>query len=528
MKARAMHLIWLLCLALGTAAACLPSSPPSTVLPPAPTPTSLTVYDAQTASVASPIAPQAGASRVAGVATPSSREACPASTPDTPPIQIEVAASLDYAALRVTVDQTTTFRNVTGDPLSEIVFYVAPNAQPGEFTLQDLRLPDGADAAPARLEGVRLTVPLARPLEPDCTQIINLQYVLNPVPMGGGYFPQQGYLGHTENQLNLGHWIPTVAYYDQGAWLTPARINVGEQAVLPATDFDVTLTLQHAPADLVVVGPGTVERQGRAWHFQLPAARDLALTFSEEYHRLTATASNDVEVELYTLDDAQPPEDASYDPPAHALETAVTALGLYNDLYGAYPYDRFIVVESVFPDGMEFSGLVFVGGEWFRSYSGSAASYLTLITAHETSHQWWYSLVANDQGHDPWLDEALATYSEYIFLQENYPQLTDWWWSFRVDAYSPEGAVNSTVYEFDSVRRYINAVYLRGARLMHTLRHDLGGEAYFQWLHDYVANRQPGAGSPPRPISGAALPPDLLQVARDAVSGYLERPENRP
>ena len=100
------------------------------------------------------------------MATPSSREACPTPAPDTPPIQIEVAASLDYAELRIVVAQTTTFRNETGGPLSEIVFYVAQNAQPGEFTLQDLRLSDGADAPPARLEGVRLTVPLAVPWNP--------------------------------------------------------------------------------------------------------------------------------------------------------------------------------------------------------------------------------------------------------------------------------------------------------------------------------------------------------------------------
>ena len=152
------------------------------------------------------------------------------------------------------VDQTTHSAMRPARHCPKVVFYVAPNAQPGEFTLQALRLPDNADAAPARLEGVRLTVPLARPLAPDCTQVIRLHNALNPVPMGGGYFPQQGYLGHAENQPNLGHWIPTIAHYDQGEWLTPPRINVGEQAFLPATDFDVTL---HAPA--------CAGRSGRRW-----------------------------------------------------------------------------------------------------------------------------------------------------------------------------------------------------------------------------------------------------------------------
>jgi hypothetical protein len=32
--------------------------------------------------------------------------------------------------------------------------------------------------------------------------------------------------------------------------------------------------------------------------------------------------------------------------------------------------------------------------------------------AHETAHQWFYSLVGNDQARDPWLDEGLATWAE--------------------------------------------------------------------------------------------------------------------
>jgi aminopeptidase N len=31
---------------------------------------------------------------------------------------------------------------------------------------------------------------------------------------------------------------------------------------------------------------------------------------------------------------------------------------------------------------------------------------------HEVAHQWFYSLVGNNQGRDPWLDEGLATWAE--------------------------------------------------------------------------------------------------------------------
>jgi aminopeptidase N len=230
-----------------------------------------------------------------------------------------------------------------------------------------------------------------------------------------------------------------------------------------------------------------VSRSSNTWEFRLRQARDLAVTLSTEYHRIVTVAPNGVQIELYTLDDAQPSEGAQFDGPLHALETASAALELFADLYGPYPHNRLVVVESEFPDGMEFSGIVFVGGEWFRSYSGDPASYLTLITAHEVAHQWWYDLVGSNQSAEPWLDESLCTYSEFVFLEENYPQLTDWWWRFRVYSWGPDGLVDSSVYAFDNTRAYINAVYLRGATLLHELRAVMGGETFFAWLNTYAS-----------------------------------------
>jgi aminopeptidase N len=37
------------------------------------------------------------------------------------------------------------------------------------------------------------------------------------------------------------------------------------------------------------------------------------------------------------------------------------------------------------------------------------------VEAHEIGHQWFYGLVGNDQGRDPWLDEGLATWAEGRF-----------------------------------------------------------------------------------------------------------------
>jgi hypothetical protein len=507
------------------ATACQPTTGPSTAPPPAPTSTPLVLVTPLTTTRAFHTAhPAATVIPIAPTDEAASCEETP--TDEQATIRYQITADLDYAVHSVHATQSVEFQNSTGEALSELVFYIAANKEPGIFRLEAVMHNEQDEAPAAVLEGVRLSVPLADVLLPGCHQTLELSYTVFPPRIGTGFFPRQGYLGHSDRQFNLGQWTPVIAAYQDGGWLTPAPINVGEQTVTPAADYELALTISNAPANLTVVGPGRVRRSDGTWHFSLAASRDFVLSLSSEYYQYTTTSANGVQVELYVFDDALPPADADYDAPAHALDTATTALELYADLYGPYPYERLVILESDFPDGMEFSGLVFVGGEWFRSYHGSPAGYLTLITAHEVSHQWWYNIVANDQSASPWLDEALATYSEYVYLEENYPNLTDWWWGFRVNAYEPEGTVDSSVYRFESIRAYINAVYLQGARLMHALRQEMGGEVFFQWLQDYVAATR-GQIATPADL-WAALPAPVFARTEDIRATYFSLPVPRP
>jgi aminopeptidase N len=122
------------------------------------------------------------------------------------------------------------------------------------------------------------------------------------------------------------------------------------------------------------------------------------------------------------------------------------------------------------------------------------------------------------------MDEALATYSEYVFFEEYYPELRDWWWQFRVYTFVPEGAtdvqsVGSNVYHFESVRAYINAVYLRGARMLQQLRADLGTEAFFAWLAAYA---QAGDGQIATPdMLWTLLTPEQRAATEETRAEYL-------
>jgi aminopeptidase N len=94
--------------------------------------------------------------------------------------------------------------------------------------------------------------------------------------------------------------------------------------------------------------------------------------------------------------------------------------------------------------------------------------------------------VANDHALEPWLDEALCTYSEILFYENVYPDLAQWWWDNRITFHQPTGWVDSTIYNTAGFYPYRDAVYLRGALFLGEVRDLLGDEAFFAFLRDYL------------------------------------------
>lgn len=390
----------------------------------------------------------------------------------------QIVADIDYTARTVQVEQHSTVVNPLDRDIDTLVFNIEANRWGGDI-FSELDVTVDSEEADYRLEGKRLTLTLPESLEPGCTIPVTLSFRLTVPRVGARFLASKGFFGFTDRQLNLSHWLPTVAIYDGDDWVTRTPSLIGEQDVAHLADWEAALNVMNAPEGLVVAAPGFGTQISRtSWRFIHRGAREFSASLSDAFIVTRRDLDNGVTLELYSF-----AENAAS---AHALDVATDSFAMYTDLFGDYLYDRVLVVEGDFPDGMEFAGLVFVSTSWFVSYTGDPASYLTLITAHELAHQWWYARVGNDPAMYPWLDESLATYSEYIYLEEYYPELKDWWWWFRVEQYYPQGFVDSNIYAYSSIREYINASYLRGAQMMHSLRQDLGTDDFFQLLADYA------------------------------------------
>jgi hypothetical protein len=428
-------------------------------------------------------------------------ETCPQTSLTRPAHDVQTV--VDYAAKSAAVIQRIRVPNLAGEPLETLVFDVEPNGFPGAFALQEVKVGETPVSSYELLDR-RLTIALNdRTLEPGCEALIELRFQLSLPRAPEGWAGRTGYFGYTDRQLNLGRWLPVVAYRQNGDWVVHETLAIGEQSVAEVADWLVTVQVMNAPEGTIIVAPGDATRPtADSERFALLPARDFALSISDQFEKRSVTTSNGIAIDLYSLGDTMVQTDRGLaDGAEHALEVSARSLEIFSSLFGDYLYDKLVVVEGDFADGMEFSGLIFVGASWFRNWNGTPQSYLTIITTHEVAHQWWYASVGSDQATTPWLDEALATYSELIFYQEAYPDLGDWWWQFRVYTYVPAGftdiqPVSSGVYRFDDVRAYINAVYLRGAQMLDQLRADMGTEAFFDWLAAYAAGGRERIATP--------------------------------
>lgn len=440
-----------------------------------------------------------------------------------PSAQHTVRAELDYEGHQVEVEQAIFIINRTNDSLSTLALDIEPNRLPNAFTLNSITPSERVTGY--ELTGRRLTLDLAQALAPGCGIDLALDFTLRVPAIERGLSGFTGYFGYSIRQMNLGHWLATLALYSGGEWMTHDVFAIGEQTVSDVADWDVMLTISNAPPNMMIAAPGALTQENGTYRFVHLNAREFALSLSPFFNVYERDTANGVTVQLYAFGENRvTTANGSVSGSQQALDAAAEALEMYSDLFGAYPYDRFLVVQGDFPDGMEFSDLVFVSDRWFEINPGTPDSFLTFITVHEVAHQWWYARVGNDQALTPWLDEALATYSEYIFYEEHYPDLKDWWWSFRVDQYVGNGfngrGVDSSVYQFASIRDYINAVYLRGAHMLHALREDVGTDAFFDWLARYAEAGADRVVSPD--VFWSLLTPEQLELTAATRGAYFD------
>jgi hypothetical protein len=193
------------------------------------------------------------------------------------------------------------------------------------------------------------------------------------------------------DSIRLGSFFPILPWVAGRGWATDPPTHVpAETSTSPVADFDVHITVPHG---LGVLASGSPVGTG---HWRADDVRDFAVAtgdFRTAHVDAHAPRPVDITVGVAPGVAGKPGQIAAY--ARHALEHLAS-------LYGHYPWDTLSIAfgPDLQAEGIEYPTMIFEG-----------PGAVHLIEPHEIAHQWFYSLVGNDQATDPWLDEGLASYA---------------------------------------------------------------------------------------------------------------------
>jgi aminopeptidase N len=209
-------------------------------------------------------------------------------------------------------------------------------------------------------------------------------------------------------------------------------------------------------------------------------------------------ASPDFQVTSQTVDGTQINSYflRGYEPGGEAaLQVASGSLEIYNQLIGSYPCAELDVVQAPmrYASGVEYPSIFLIHS---GLYDDPQDMNFIITAAHEVAHQWWYNLVGNDVFDDPWLDEALATYTSALYLEYEIGAggyagyLREMQNEYRwLASRNMDTRVIEELSFFESAEQpsllYGAVVYTKGGIFFHELRETIGDAAFYAGLQNY-------------------------------------------
>lgn len=219
---------------------------------------------------------------------------------------------------------------------------------------------------------------------------------------------------------SMTQWYPKMAEYDYEGW--HADPYVGREFHGVWGDFDVKITIDK---NHVIGGTGYLQNpheighgyepegyevkeplSGKlTWHFKAPRVHDFAWAADPEFLHVKKQVPNGPMMHFFY----QPDTTGNW---AKLPDDAVEAFEIQNGLFGKYPYDQFSVIQGG-DGGMEYPMATLIAND--GDYGG-----LLSVTVHEALHNWYYGVLATNEGKYPWMDEGFTTFAQHVVLDSIY------------------------------------------------------------------------------------------------------------
>jgi hypothetical protein len=418
--------------------------------------------------------------------------------------------------------QKVHYVNAETAPLNEVYFRVFPNTRSygGQATITTLRV-NGAPVEPQfELGNSALRIDLNPPLPPGGAVDFDLGYVVTipATAIAAGY----NQFGYYRDVLALPNVYPMIPAYDDEGWNVEIAPGYGDAVYSDTALYQVAIT---APSDQVVVASGACEvsdggGQTKTWRCASGPMRDFMIAMSAAY-QVESTVVDGVTLNSYFLE-----KDAEAG--RRGLRQAADALRSFQKRIGAYPFAELDLLETpTAAGGIEYPGLIVVAESL---YEGSR-TFQEVATAHEVAHQWWYSLVGNDQVDEPWLDEALTQYTTSLYYRDAHGEgaaqtLIDQDFGGRYRRAQDRGEdsrADLPVARYSGAQ-YSGIVYGKAALFFDALHRELGDEKFDAFLRAYFDAHRYGVARGDDLIDAAAAQLDRA-VVDELLREWITTPE---
>ena len=406
----------------------------------------------------------------------------------------EVELTIDLDATTITGHEHVDYTNTEDVSLDALYLRLFPNTPGygGAMTATNIIL-DGQPVVPAiELDGSALRFSLDPPLEPGARLDLRLDFTL-AIPTEA----DQGYrqLGYYDGVLALANAYPLVPVYDDEGWNIELAPTYGDAIYSETAFYTMRVT---APAGMTLAASGTCTApdpnpDGSAtWTCVTGPMRDFNAILGPDYQMKSRVVEGITINSLFYSQHHQGGE--------RALDWATETVRFFSTHFGPYPFTELDVVETpTRAGGIEYPGLVVINSTYYETLSER----MEWVVVHEVGHQWWYSLVGNDQVDEPWLDEALVQYSTLLYYEDRYgaelaAELLEQVFRRPYEELVASGrdAPAGLPVAAYSNEDYGPVVYGKGPLYFHALRQEVGEENFWWILQTYFARNRYGVATP--------------------------------
>jgi hypothetical protein len=344
----------------------------------------------------------------------------------------------------------------------------------GQLTLGAVSV-GGAPVQPVlESRGLAARLPLSTPLAPG--QRLDLEAEFTARADSGA--EQGARFGLTHGVMLAPTFYPIIPRIVNGQWQSQWPPSAGDVSNSDTAFYAWRVT---APAGLAIAASGVVVDQTQSGGSQTQTLltgpmRDIALAVGD-LRRAQRTLADGVLVNAWVLPEHAAQAQQLVDEGAGQVQNLET-------LVGPYPFAELDIVDTPGAyGGVEYPGLVYIGVV-------DAQGGFEEATVHEVGHQWFYSLIGDDQLLQPWLDEAAASYTELLYAEKFHGPAAvrndlAYFQGEAGSASDPNMPIGLPVDGYSSQNDYAAIVYGKGALFFDALRRQLGDQTFFQFLHDY-------------------------------------------